>query len=265
MEIFISTLVGILCVVVLWTVHRLRVRVLTERARNVFAARLSERERIAREFHDNLLQGMQGLILLFEGMAVQIPPDQPLASKLEAAITRTEQLVSEGRDNLRDLRVLNLDLADTLRSLNGQQRPREAAYSVKVSGRERELQLLVSDEIFTVAREAIMNAFHHASAQNVWVTLAYARAYLELKVVDDGRCTTKGGGENEKSEHLRLVSMKLRANRLEGTLQILNREPTGTEVQLRVPARIAYRAPGFFGADWIDVLGTFFGRRRSGL
>jgi signal transduction histidine kinase len=53
-------LAGGFLTVVLWTAHRLRLRVLTDRVRNLLAERLSERERAARELNDTLLQGMQG-------------------------------------------------------------------------------------------------------------------------------------------------------------------------------------------------------------
>jgi hypothetical protein len=64
-------------------VHRLRVRVLTDRVLNLLAECLSRRERVACELSDTLLQGIQGIILLFQGIAVQVSPNSPLVSKLE--------------------------------------------------------------------------------------------------------------------------------------------------------------------------------------
>jgi signal transduction histidine kinase len=256
-------LAGSFLAIVLWIVHRLRLRILTDRVRNLLAERLSERERVARELNDTLLQGMQGLILLFQGIAVQIPPESPLASKLEIAISHAEQLMIEGRDSVRDLGSSSVDLADALRSLNAEQRQPETGYSVEVTGRERDLQFLVSDEVFQIAREAIVNAFRHASAEHVWVTLTYRRASLDLSVVDDGRGISKSSTEKSNSGQWGLVKMRDRARKLKGRLQILSQVPSGTAVRLSVPATVAYRVGAFFDAAWLRTAGDFFGRGDS--
>jgi len=253
-------LAGGFLTVVLWIAHRLRLRVLTDRVRNLLAERLSERERAARELNDTLLQGMQGLILLFQGIAVQIPLESPLASKLETAISHAEQLMIEGRDSVRGLGSSSVDLGDALRSLNAEQRLPETEYSVEVTGRERSLQLLVSDEAFRIAREAVVNAFRHASAQHVWVTLAYRCASLDLTVVDDGQGIGKTSAEKNNSGQWGLMKMRDRAHKLKSRLQILNHVPSGTEVRLSVPANVAYREYTLFGTAWLRTVGDFFRR-----
>lgn len=251
-------LTGSCLATLLWIAHRLRLRVLTDRVRNLLAERLSERERVTRELNDTLLQGMQGLTLLFQGIAVQISPESPLRSKLETAIGQAEQLIIEGRDSIRDLNFPSVDLADALRSLNGEPRLREIGYSVEVTGRERGLQFLVCDEMFQIAHEAILNAFQHASANHVWVTLAYHRASLNLSVVDDGRGINNNSAAKDKSGQWGLVKMKDRASKLQGRIQIVNRVPCGTEVQLSVPAKVAYRAYGLLGAEWLSAVVDLF-------
>lgn len=253
-------LAGSFFAIVLWIAYRLRLRILTDRVSNLLAERLSDRERAARELNDTLLQGMQGLILLFQGIAVQIPAESPLASKLETAICHAEQLLIEGRDSVRDLGISSVDLADALRSLNAEQRLPETGYSVEVTGRERTLQLLVSDEVFQIAREAVINAFRHASAHHVWVTLTYHRASLDLTVVDDGRGISNRRAEKNNSGQWGLMKMRDRARKLKGRLQILNHVPSGTEVRLSVPANVAYRVHAFFDAAWLRTAGDFFGR-----
>ena len=255
--------VGSLWGIILWVAHRMRVRILSDRIRNLFAERLSERERNAREFDDVLLQGIQGLILLLEGVAVQIPPENPLASKLEAAISRTEQLVNEGRDRVRILQTSNRDLADALRGLNGDQRPRETRYSVKITGQERKLQLLVSDEVYEIARECIVNAFHDVSANHVWVTLVYRRTSVDLSVRDDGRAVGWAYAVDDGTEDLRLTRMQDSARRLEGSLEVLERTPNGTEVRLRIPAGIAYCPPASFVPNWWQATRNLFERKAS--
>jgi signal transduction histidine kinase len=256
-------LVGTLSILVLWAAYRLRLRVLTDRSRNMLAERLSERERITRELYDTLLQGMQGLILLFQGVAVQIPPDTPLASRLEAAINRAERLTVEARDSLRDLHAPDLDLADALRGLNAEQRLSGTEYSVEVIGRVRELQLLVSDEIFKVAREAIVNACQHASADHVWVTLSYGLLSLDLVVADDGRRVSDDLPENGTNRRWGVPGMKARARKLESSLLISSRLPAGTVVRLTVPASVAYRPYNFRVVERLQKVRDFLRRRGS--
>lgn len=128
---------------------------------------------------------------------------------------------------------------------------------------ERGLQFLVCDEIFQIAQEAILNAFQHASANHVWVTLAYHRASLNLSVVDDGRGINNNSAEEDKRGQWGLMKMKDRASKLQGRIQIVNRVPCGTEVWLSVPARVAYRAYGLLGAEWSRTLVDLFGKQDS--
>jgi signal transduction histidine kinase len=256
-------LVGTLSIIVLWAAYRLRLRVLTERLRNMLAERLSDRERITRELYDSLLQGMQGLILLFQGVAVQIPAETPLASRLEAALSRAERLMVEARDSVRDLHAPDLDLADALRGLNAEQRLSGTEYSVEVIGRERELQLLVSDEIFKIAREAIVNACQHASADHVWVTLSYSLLSLDLVVADDGRDISGDDSDGSLGGRWGVSGMKARARKLESSLLISSRLPAGTVVRLTVPASVAYRPYNFRVVERLQRVRDFLRRRGS--
>jgi signal transduction histidine kinase len=227
----------------------------------MLSERLSERERIARELNDSLLQGMQGLVLIFQGAISEIPAGTPLAIRLETAINTAEQLIVEGRDRIRSLHAPSLDLADSLRGLNAEQSLPGSEYSVKVIGRERELQPLVSDEIFKVARNAVGNAFQHASARNVDVTLTYRLASLNLSVADDGRDIRNDVSDDGTTGRGGYSAMKSRARRLEGRLLISNLSPVGTEVHLSVPSRVAYRAQMWFFVGWLQTVSRFLGRR----
>jgi signal transduction histidine kinase len=247
--------------ILLWTAYRIRLTGHTNRVCNMLAERLSERERRTRELNDTLLQGMQGLILLFQGAVVEISSGSPVGSRLEAAISRAERLMVEAHDQVRGLHAPNLDLADALRSLNAEQPLPETEYSVKVIGRKRELQPLVSDEVFKIAREAVGNAFQHASAGYVCVTLIYRFMSLNVIVADDGSDGGMDVSEDGRAGRWGYSGMKGRARKLEGKLLISNRSPRGTEVQLNVPSRVAYRAQSWFLAEWLQTVKYFMQRR----
>ena len=84
--------------------YRVRVRQVAAQVRGRLEARLAERERIARELHDTLLQGMQGLIWRFQAAADRIPPGEPARQLMEQSLDRADKLLGESRDKVKDLR-----------------------------------------------------------------------------------------------------------------------------------------------------------------
>ena len=89
-------LCGLACVAVLIALYRVRMRQVAAQVRGRLEARLAERERIARELHDTLLQGMQGLIWRFQAAADRIPPGEP-ARQLMEAVARSRRRVARRR------------------------------------------------------------------------------------------------------------------------------------------------------------------------
>ncbi len=89
----------------LWVAYALRVRQVTARMRHRLEERTAERERIARELHDMLLQGVQGLILRFQDATEDIPHDTAARKKMEEALDRADEVLVEGRDRVKDLRT----------------------------------------------------------------------------------------------------------------------------------------------------------------
>jgi signal transduction histidine kinase len=83
-----------------WQLLRLRVRQVEKRLR----LRQEEREAIARELHDTLLQSTQGLIYTFQGLAEEIDRDSPLRAQMEGSLDRADDLLKEARDRVTRLR-----------------------------------------------------------------------------------------------------------------------------------------------------------------
>src|ERR1700729_1816818 len=89
----------------LWFTHRLRLQQIAGRFNARLQERLDERERIARELHDTLLQGVQGLTLKLQSFAEQMPAEQPARKLMEQARDRADEVLAEGRDRVRNLRA----------------------------------------------------------------------------------------------------------------------------------------------------------------
>ena len=119
--------------------------------------------------------------------------------------------------------------------------PSRPRYRVTVSGRRRALTAIVLDEAYRVAREAIRNAYEHARARHIETELIFGDAHLTIRVRDDGsgmdpRILARG----QRPRHWGLPGMRERSESLGGRFKIRSSEE-GTEVELRIPAGVAYR------------------------
>ncbi|HEY0301012.1 MAG TPA: triple tyrosine motif-containing protein, partial [Rhizomicrobium sp.] len=96
--------------------YALHVQQLKARLQSHFEVRIAERERIARELHDTLLQSVQGLVLFVQSIGQRIPPDSDLRQPIEKALDRADAALDEGRARVRDLRsnTASHDLAQAL-------------------------------------------------------------------------------------------------------------------------------------------------------
>jgi signal transduction histidine kinase/ligand-binding sensor domain-containing protein len=230
-----------------WIVYRWRLRLVTARLDLQYAERLSERERIARELHDTLLQAIQGLMLRFQAAAKGIPEDQSARRMLDEALDRADEVMAEGRDRVRGLRASGdrgNDLAEAFSSVAREfAAASHTACRVLVEGDVRSLRPLVRDEVYRIGCEAIVNAFLHAQSREIEVEICYSAKELRIRIHDDGcgidpNVLASGG----KSSHWGLSGMRERASRIRGHLDIRSRAGAGTAIELTVPGSLAYVA-----------------------
>ena len=230
----------------LFLISWFRVRQVTADVRARLEQRVVERERIARDLHDTLLQGLQGLILRFQAVAARIPSHERASEMMESALTRADEVLIESRDRVKDLRSeaeMQSDLSSLL-SAAGQQFSQEhpVPFTVAVNGIPRNLHPILKEEALMIGREALSNAFRHADASKIELEIAFGVVELRLRVRDDGRGlepdVLESGG---RPGHWGLRGMRERAREIRAHLDIWSRPGHGTEVQLRVPASIAYR------------------------
>jgi signal transduction histidine kinase/ligand-binding sensor domain-containing protein len=240
---------------VLWLLYLLRLRQLAEQMQGRLRERLAERERIARELHDTLLQGIQALVLRFQAAANQIAPGHSARVVMDEALNSADQVMIEGRKRVTDLRA-GVEpphaLTQALRAA-GEELGRDrqgTAFRIVVHGTPRELHPLVYEEAYWIGREALLNAFYHAEARNIRAELYYGHTEFRIQFVDDGRgidthILDKGGVPG----HWGLPGMLERAEKIGAQLRISKRSEGGTEVNLKIQAAAAYRpaAGGWLG------------------
>ena len=239
-------LVVIVFLIVLGTLYQLRLQQVARQVRGRMEERLEERERIARDLHDTLLQSVQGLILKFHAVSKQIPADTAAYDALEKTLDHADQVLAEGRDSIRNLRVDSGSLSDlpaAFRSVAEEtSQGRDAIFKMVVEGHARDLHPLVLEECYCIGREAIINALTHSKGQYVEAEIAYDSRQFRLRVRDDGRGIEpkilEAGG---RSGHWGLQGMHERAQKIGGQLKFWSRPETGTEVELTVPGATAYQ------------------------
>lgn len=233
-----------LALALLWLIHRLRVAQVARRIRARLEERSGERERIARELHDTLLQSVQGLVLRFQSVANRMPAGSSSRAHLEAALTRADEVITEGRDRVQDLRGAeeSSDLPALLRARIADAGFDPAvAVGVTVEGRGRRLDSLVAVELGRIAGEALFNAAHHARARSVALVVRFSARSLEVEIRDDGVGIAPDVIEQgHRPGHFGLVGMRERAQRIGGAFSIESKVGMGSSVTIAVPARLAY-------------------------
>jgi len=248
------TVVAVIFFLAFWMTFRMRTYQLTRQLNLRFQERLAERNRIAQELHDTLLQSMQGLLLRFQRVYDMLPASPDEAKQvLEVTLEKTDLALDEGRNAIMDIRSTStpdFDLAEVLRSLVAEPNE-ELGFDLNsrdfclvwVDGVRRDVCLDVRDDICRIAREALQNAKKHAMAQQIRVKITYGEDALRLQVLDNGKGmephVLELGG---RTGHWGLVGMRERAERIGAILEVSSRLGEGTDVSLTLPAHRAYES-----------------------
>jgi len=238
------TLCAALTLLLIWLAYRLRMAQVASGVRTRLEERMGERERIARELHDTLLQSVQGLVLRFQAVANKMPAGDSSRAQLESALASADEVIVEGRNRVRDLRAGDHS-GDPLANL--QELADAAGFDppipirIVVEGRPRPVHPLVAAEIRRIAGEALFNVARHARAHAVDVTISYGDRQLGVQIRDDGVGIAPSVlARGSKEGHFGLLGMRERAERIGGALSIDSSTGSGTDVMLTLPVRLAY-------------------------
>ena len=228
----------------LWFLYRLRVAQIAHRIRSRLEERIKERERIARELHDTLLQGVQGLILRFQAVADRIPIEEKSRGQLEAALTAADDVVVDARNRVRDLRGIEgtNDICAIVEQLVAAA-PFDPPIPVRivVEGKPRPLHPLVAAEITRIVREALFNIANHAHASSAEVAIGFEARHLAIRVRDDGvGIPEQVLARGHKEGHFGMLGMRERAERIGGRITISGSPGDGSEITLTLPAELAF-------------------------
>ncbi|HEY3687872.1 MAG TPA: sensor histidine kinase [Streptosporangiaceae bacterium] len=204
---------------------------------------LDERQRMAREIHDTLAQGLTGIIAQLQA-AEQADTDP--AGWRRHVVTATDlarESLTEARRSVRALRPEPLETARLGEALAGVAGRWSAlhgtACEVTTTGTARPLPPEVEAALLRTAQEALANVAKHAEATRVGVTLSYMDHEVAVDVRDDGRGFDPDlvvSGERATGGGFGLLAMRQRIEGLAGTFQIESEPGGGTGVSACVPA-----------------------------
>jgi signal transduction histidine kinase len=203
-----------------------------QRLQNSMAAAESERQRWARELHDETLQGMAALKLALTA-ALRAEPDQAQAL-LQGAVTQLDGDIRGLRAIIADLRPAALDelgLEPALHALVD--RPAESgalSATCDIDLGDVRLPPELETTAYRVVQEALTNVVKHAGASTVSVVAEVSRGMLKIRIADDGR-----GVGDEPGQGYGLIGMRERAELALGTIEITPGTGGGTTVSLELP------------------------------
>jgi signal transduction histidine kinase len=213
-----------------------------------FSAILAERNRMAREIHDTLAQGLGAISMQLELAKDKVPPQaNGLGSHLETAHQLVRSSLAEARRSIWNMRSQVLETGDLAKALEGilLQLAHDTGIHarMKVSGLKRRLSAVAENNILRIGQEAIINAFKHSGAERIDVALDFLDGSIRLRVTDDGR----GFDPNEtriQDDSFGLTTMRERAALMHGELRLKTGVGQGTTITLEVPMPVEERTKG---------------------
>jgi signal transduction histidine kinase len=209
------------------------------RVREEFQAVIAERNRIAREIHDTLAQGIVGVSLQLE-LAQRLMSTSAESAKeiLEQSQTLVQESLNETRRAIWRLRSRSAS-EDTLpaklsKAIAQSVRNNRLELKFQVQGAYRRLPAKIEDEILRIGQEAVMNVVRHADASHLQVSLVFNSKTAEMYVSDDGVGFAPDQFEPPRDGHFGLRGMRQRAEVINAKLNVATAVGMGTRIRLEV-------------------------------
>ena len=196
----------------------------------------NERQRMARELHDTLAQGVAGLVLQLEAVKAHLASDrvERASAIVDQALRRARGTLAESRAAIDDLRAAPSNPGESVReTVDRFTQVTGIPCGLELSAQENQLPADVVEHALNILSEALANVVKHAQATQVNVRFVLQKDVLELEVRDDG----KGFDIHHETGagHYGLLGMRERARLTGGALTVESDSETGTKVYFVVP------------------------------
>ena len=207
-------------------------------------ATIEERNRLAREIHDTLAQGLAAITLQLETADALVTARPTRAHEaIQRALTLARSNLEEARRSVMDLRagpLQNHTLAEALAALAQgviiESPEIQISYSSIPNANFPTLPARIEAGFYRIAQEALTNARQHAQAGNITILLIAEEATLQLIVQDDGiGFDPETVMQQRQQRHFGLTGMSERVRLLGGTLSIQSTPGAGTSIEVTLP------------------------------
>ena len=210
-------------------------------ARRLLYAEEQERQRLAYDIHDGLLQMIAAADMQVESLHRLQPAGELLGEKLDLLSQQLKLAIQEGRRVLSELHPPALDdfgLPQALR-VYLQTMAEQAGWSwqLDITPKDLRLEPWVESSLFRIIQESIINARKHALTGKVRVSLRLQRDRLRLQIQDWGQGfdMKEALAKIASGESLGLTIMKERSHRLGGSCNIISEQGHGTKITVHIP------------------------------
>lgn len=200
------------------------------------AGKLAERERLAKEIHDTVAQGLSSIQLLLHA-AEQAAPDHPALERIRLARETAAEDLAETRRLIDELSPAALDgqsLAEALERICLRAQSPALSTQLLVEGEPERLPMPVEAALVRIAQSAVANVVQHAQAARMRVTLTYGDTDAHLDIVDDGIGIEPDMVRHPRSGAFGLAAMRSRVEQQGGAMTVES-EPGHTAVTVSFP------------------------------
>ena len=237
--------VGTVLACALWNLNKLRLGYTKQGRRFLEDERRVERKRIARELHDTLLQGLQGILLEFEVLSSRLPEEErERAAKIERKL---RHIVMDGRNAINALRLPDDErdwMAAVLEMGERAVLDSKVNFTLKIKGEPWSLPSKARVEVLAIVREGLRNALEHSHAKTILVVVRYWKSGLKISIQDNGIGVSEQHlALRQKEGHWGIAGMRERAEKLRGRLEIVSQLSKGTMVNLVMPRSAVFMKP----------------------
>jgi signal transduction histidine kinase len=200
---------------------------------------LDERQRMARDIHDTVAQGLAGIIAQLHA-ADGTDDEAQRRRHLDSAADLARESLAEARRTVQAIGPPTLDAAQLPEALAEVSAKWSRAHDVPVelvtTGDAKPMHPEVEVTLLRVTQEALTNAAKHSGAARVGITLSYMEDQLALDVRDDGVGFEPAKAKAAKGSGYGIAAMRQRVGRLAGSLSVESEPGAGTVVSAIVPA-----------------------------
>jgi signal transduction histidine kinase len=219
-----------------WLVYQLRIR----RLREHFGLILAERNRIARELHDTLMQGFSGITMEMQALAARLRSPEEHSTLMDI-IRDAGNCLRETRRSVGGLRSapaggpqtgLSAAIAHAAQQIT---EAKDIRLRLKLGSAPKGLAEDVEYNLLRIAQEAVSNSVKHSGARTVEVALSCTPELVSLSVKDDGSGFAREGNGSGRPGHYGLIGMKERATQIGADLRLASEPGRGTTVSVVLP------------------------------